>query len=84
MPRMTEEQLLGILADIRERLEARDSMEGTISWCWTEEPGVYNVTGTYRVGNSEGQGGCVLLRDAVDDEPDEVPKPMDYIPGALT
>lgn len=62
MPRMAEEQFLALIDQLRETLTDRDSMEGTISWCWTDEPGVYNVTGMYRVGNSEGQGGCILLR----------------------
>lgn len=87
MPKMTEDQFIAMMAALVDTLEARDSMEGTISWCWTDEAGVYNVTGMYRVGNSDGQGGCVLLRseEPAPDEPEETEEqtPTEHIPGAL-
>lgn len=84
MPRMTEEQFLALLAELRLAIEDRDSMEGTISWCWTDEPGVYNVTGMYRVGNSEGQGGTIILRGEAPSGLQEARQAMDPLPGALT
>lgn len=63
MQNMSHEDLVSLLDDMRERVAARDSFEGQIRYL-IAEPGSehpFNVAAMYRVGNSMGQGGCVLV-----------------------
>jgi hypothetical protein len=39
-----------------------DSLEGFLRYAATEEPTEFEVEAFYRVGNREGQGGCVLIK----------------------
>ena len=65
--KLTREQLLGILEDLRNWISEDDSMEGHLSYEWSEEPGKYNVAGFLRFGNSMGQGSARVLQ--ADPEP---------------
>lgn len=65
----TKEELLATLKDMQAVIEANDSFEGNISYnCMADnvEPGSGNfeVSATYRVGNSLGQGGVVMIQAA--------------------
>lgn len=63
MQNMSREELLALLDDLRERVAKGDSLEGHIQYLLAdidaEHP--YDVAAMYRVGNSMGQGGCVLV-----------------------
>lgn len=64
--KVTTEQLALILADIKSAVEAGDSFEGNLTYsCMDEDlkPGEFNVTAMYRIGNSQGQGGCVMINE---------------------
>lgn len=63
--KQTKEQLLSILADISAAIQADDSFEGSLSYTVMAEGlerGEFEVEAVYRIGNSEGQGGMVLIR----------------------
>lgn len=68
---MTTQDLLAILDDIRQRVASGDSFEGNLTWAMPipdethpEEYGPFVqflVTGGYRIGNSQGQGGFRMV-----------------------
>lgn len=58
--KVNKAQLLMLLADITRTVEADDSFEGSIGWIAINRDN-FAVYGAYRVGNSQGQGGMVLL-----------------------
>jgi len=63
MQNMSRDQLLQLLDDVRQRVASGDSLEGNIRYLLAQ-PGAehpYDVDGMYRVGNSMGQGGCILI-----------------------
>lgn len=61
---LTKFQLADVLRDMANSIESRDSMEGDLSYTvmydWLEN-GDFEVTGAYRIGNSEGQGGMRIF-----------------------
>lgn len=61
---LTTVQLLDVLDDIRERVSAGDSFEGSIEYLMPDEDDPadgFRVQGAYRVGNSQGQGGMRMI-----------------------
>jgi hypothetical protein len=64
----TKPELLAILDDIRTSVERNDSFEGGIEYLMPgpgDPPEArFMVRGSYRVGNSQGQGGVVLVGEA--------------------
>jgi hypothetical protein len=67
--KMIKVDLLQLLAWTRELVENDDSMEGSITYGWSDEPGVYDVHAFLRTGNSMGQGGVVILQTTPEPEP---------------
>lgn len=59
--RLTTTQLCGALKDMLDGVAGGDSYEGSIEYHATHEVGIYEVLAAYRVGNSLGQGGVVLI-----------------------
>lgn len=62
--KLTTAELTDLLRHMADSVEAHDSFSGDISYdCMTDEckPGEFLVKGAYRVGNSEGQGGMILI-----------------------
>lgn len=60
---MLPAELAAVLRDMANVVEARDSFEGSIRYEPVEnsrEP-MYAVDGFYRVGNSMGQGGAIIV-----------------------
>lgn len=58
---MNEQGFLEVLDDLRLWVMGRDSMEGTLEYTWTDEPGTYRVKAFLRCGNSLGQGGARII-----------------------
>lgn len=74
MKAVTQPQLLAVLDDVRSRVAVADSFEGSLVYTLPDDDDdpkeVYaRIKAVYRVGNSEGQGGMVMI--GVDLEPDE-------------
>lgn len=65
---MTAGEVLTILDDIRARLAAGDSWEGSFSYLLSEDG--WDVRAAYRIGNRDGQGGMRLIGP-----PDGEPQP---------
>ena len=64
--KQTTEQLVTELRSIADAVEQGDSFEGNIEYtCFDEdlENGEWKVSGAYRIGNSEGQGGMRILEN---------------------
>jgi len=59
---MDKAELLQFLAWTRELIEHDDSMEGSVTYGCSDEPGQYDVHAFLRTGNSMGQGGVTLLQ----------------------
>lgn len=69
---LTQQDLLAVLDDMRERVAAGDSFEGSIEYTmpWSQEigdpvtdprgPG-FRVRAAYRVGNTMGQGSLIVI-----------------------
>lgn len=77
--RMTTDQFAALLEDITQRVLMGDSFGGNLTYEVTEEDGMWEVTGAYRIGNREGQGGTRLIvpnETASDDsETSSLPQP---------
>lgn len=63
---MSQTDLLAVLDDIRQSVAAGDSFEGSIEYLMPGPLGMdtdedFAVMASYRVGNSMGQGGVVLI-----------------------
>lgn len=58
---VTKEQFLRVLKDIESSVEADDSFEGHLEY-HAEGRHEFELTATYRGGNSEGQGGTVIIQ----------------------
>lgn len=58
--RVTKEHLVETLREIAALIEQDDSMEGSLAY-EAVEFGLYKVSGCYRLGNREGQGGMCLI-----------------------
>ena len=68
---VSKDELLGILDDMRRAVAADDSFEGSLEYLMPGPLGLdpdadFAVMASYRVGNSMGQGGEVLIRDRSD------------------
>lgn len=74
---MTRTQFLEVLDDIRKRVEAGDSMEGSLEYTFPdvdseEDLSVeFMVLAAYRVGNLQGQGSVRIVGTFVPKEPGE-------------
>lgn len=67
----TKEQLLAALRSIADSIAVNDSFEGSIEYTITGRD-TFDVRACWRVGNSDGQGGCVIIGDTspnVKDQP---------------
>lgn len=65
-------KLRALLSDIRRRITARDSFEGTISWSYLEEgleQGECEVSAVYRIDNIAGQGGTRIIAPTIEGLP---------------
>lgn len=72
--KMPKEGLLQLLAFAQELVENADSMEGSITYGWSDEPGQYDVHAFIRTGNSMGQGGAIVIQgEAPEPAPDVYP-----------
>lgn len=56
------EQFVDMMRDVVGAVRAGDSLEGSFAY-ELDVPGKIRVMAAYRVGNSQGQGGMVLVRD---------------------
>ncbi len=59
--KQTAQQLAAALRDMAACIEASDSFEGSIAYEALPEKDTFNVEAFYRIGNSEGQGGCRMI-----------------------
>lgn len=59
--RMPTAEVVELFETIASSIGAHDSFEGSIQYSASDESGVFEVTGAFRVGNSEGQGGMILV-----------------------
>ena len=66
---MKKEKFIEFLKEVINAVEHNDSMEGRIQYEWGKEFEDYHVDAFVRVGNSLGQGGCMVI--------DEFPKGND-------
>ena len=57
----TTDQLPALLRDVADMVSEDDSAEGFIQYGWSEIPGIYDVSGFVRTGNSMGQGGSIII-----------------------
>lgn len=55
--------LLNTLKHMFEAIEADDSFEGSIEYSATPERHMFEARAFFRVGNSEGQGGSIIIGD---------------------
>lgn len=62
----TKEQLLDALRAITEAIENDDSFEGSIQYAATETRHQFEVMAFWREGNSQGQGGSIMIGDTSD------------------
>ena len=72
---MSKDDLINVVKDILSSIEADDSFEGSLNYSCMH-PAVngqeFEVGATYRVGNSEGQGGMVVLDNLPNLQVDEM------------
>lgn len=66
--KLSKEQTIKVLQSIIYAIENNDSFEGSFNYR-IEDIDTFEVQAAYRVGNSEGQGGMVLIDE--DDNEDE-------------
>ena len=62
--KLTKSQLLKVLQDITNSIENNDSFEGWFKYSCLEEEckqEEFMCHGSYRIGNLNGQGGCILI-----------------------
>lgn len=75
---LTKDQFVAVLEDMRDKVLANDSFEGSLSYelPWSTELGDpvddsrsgFRVRASYRTGNSMGQGGMRMIGEWVPDE----------------
>ena len=58
---LTKDELLYILKGMIFSIERRDSSAGHLEYEWSKKPDEYLVAAAVRTGNSEGQGGTVVV-----------------------
>jgi hypothetical protein len=61
--KQTTAQLVKALRSMADSIEQHDSFEGWIEYTFSEDddPDAFDVKAFWRVGNSEGQGGCIMI-----------------------
>ena len=62
--KLCTEDLLALLDELKSRIKTGDSFEGAVTYTCLDDglqPGEWEVTGSYRVGNRDGQGGMRIL-----------------------
>ena len=64
---MLKDDLIRLLKATIEAIEDGDTMEGRLQYEWGDTPGTYNVNAFVRVGNSQGQGGVMLVNEKLRD-----------------
>lgn len=57
---LNKEELVSVLKNMIERIEADDSYEGNITYLMGK-PFTFEVQSAYRIGNREGQGGWRMI-----------------------
>jgi hypothetical protein len=60
--KLTTEELAATLRWMATLIDGDDSAGGSLQYEWSEQPGVYNVEGAIRYGNSMGQGSIRLFQ----------------------
>lgn len=55
--------LVDTLRDVLAVVELDDSAGGFVQYEWGDEPGTFEVTARYRIGNAMGQGGMRILHE---------------------
>jgi hypothetical protein len=73
---MLKDDLIAVVKDILAGIEANDSFEGTINYSCMHpaaKGAEFEVGAMYRVGNSMGQGGMVVIDNLPVEEPELVP-----------
>ncbi len=58
--KQTKEQLIAALHGIAQSISENDSFEGTLEYV-VSGPDTFDVRAFWRVGNSEGQGGSIVI-----------------------
>lgn len=61
MAERSKEELVTMLRHAADAVEANDSFEGRIAWTFGLEPEAFEVAAFVRVGNSQGQGGVLVV-----------------------
>ena len=72
---VTKERLRTLLTELGVAAEAGDSLEGTLTFSALEDhltDQTFEVTGSWRTGNSEGQGGMVIWEHSVRKASDDI------------
>lgn len=59
--KISVEDLANLLKELAESIKQGDSAEGYITYTYSNEPNIMEVSGSYRVGNKSGQGGVILI-----------------------
>jgi hypothetical protein len=62
---LTKAEFIILLEALIRDIAEDDSMEGSLSYEWGEEPESFRVQAALRVGNSAGQGGLRLIREGI-------------------
>jgi hypothetical protein len=63
---MTKPALLALIDRMRQAIVENDSMEARLVYSWEDNDGandVFGVDAFIRIGNSQGQGGAILVMD---------------------
>jgi hypothetical protein len=72
MAKISKAELAAALRDMAARIDADDSFEGRISYSCMEEDcgrGEFEVEAAWRTGNSEGQGGSIIIEASAKSDP---------------
>jgi len=81
---MKKEDFVNFIKKTLKAVENDDSAEGSIRYEWGKERDLYNVNAFVRVGNSMGQGGCVLVNEKLRDDPPQGPEEIEESSDAVT
>jgi hypothetical protein len=55
------DKLVKLLEDILAGVKSGDTLEGNIEFLMADDPEYWDVRGTYRIGNLQGQGGVRMI-----------------------
>lgn len=58
---MSREEFAMLLRELAEAVEQGDSLEGSVTYTYSNAPRTVEVDGAIRIGNLNGQGGALLL-----------------------